>query len=504
MSPQAPQDRPSDGKDLASWLKTVHLWQIQPVRDVILIAGIVALAWLGYALSAVTVPLLLGLLIAYLFEPLVQWLSRFRWCPRPVAALGIVVVVYGAILVGLVIAVPLIVGQAVSLVERTRSGVFEARVMELIENLPAQYQDDARRGARWIFGSHDQTLDQHLDETLDPDASLADATGGEARGEAHDEARVEAHEEAKAPSTEDAAKTAPGEVEPATPPSATALASSEPKVEPQDESQTAPPAHADAQPASPRPVVVESVRLPNAGGNRWSILDVAGSGLRTAWSAIVSILTISLAIVLIPFYFYYFSVSYPRTVAFLGELVPETHRPKVFELARKMDRAVAGFVRGRIVISAIMGGMLALGWLIVGVPYAILLGLVTGVFCLVPYLGGVGLPIAIGLLFLEQAGVPEASRMGWISVLVWPTVVFLIVQAVEGYVLTPVIAGRATDLSVLSIFVAVLAGGALAGVYGMLLAIPVAACVKIILVEVVQPRIRAWTRGEASDPLPVD
>lgn len=504
MSPQSPPDRPSHASDPASWLRTVHLWQIQPVRDVILVAGIVALAWLGYALSAVTVPLLLGLLIAYLFEPLVAWLSRFRWCPRPVAALGIVVVVYGAILVGLVIAVPLIVGQAVSLVERARSGVFEARAMELIEKLPAQYQDDARRGARWIFGSHDRDADH------DHDASLADARSGEGQEESHEEAaeetRQEKGEQASPSSTSEAGTPEsgtpesgtpePGATETTSPTSTTTLASGG--------LQSAPPAGADAEPAAPRPVVVESVRLPGASGSQWSILDVAGSGLRTAWSAIVSILTLSLAIVLIPFYFYYFSISYPRTVEFLGGLVPETHRPKVFDLARKMDRAVAGFVRGRIVISAIMGAMLAVGWLIVGVPYAILLGLITGVFCLVPYLGGVGLPIAIGLLFLEEAGVPEASRMGWISILVWPTVVFLIVQAVEGYVLTPVIAGRATDLSILSIFVAVLAGGALAGVYGMLLAIPVAACVKIILVEVVEPRIRAWTRGEASDPLPVD
>ncbi|MGA0420849.1 MAG: AI-2E family transporter, partial [Phycisphaerales bacterium] len=89
-------------------------------------------------------------------------------------------------------------------------------------------------------------------------------------------------------------------------------------------------------------------------------------------------------------------------------------------------------------------------------------------------------------------------------VVLWPTVVFGVVQLFESYILTPVIAGKATDLSPLAIFVAVLAGGALAGIYGMLLSIPVAACVKIILVDVVLPRIQAWTRGETSDPLPVD
>jgi len=234
-----------------------------------------------------------------------------------------------------------------------------------------------------------------------------------------------------------------------------------------------------------------------------SLLGLAGSGLRTLYELVVGTLALLLAVVLIPFYFYYFSVSYPRTLEFVGGLVPEENRTTVFALARKMDSAVAGFVRGRIVISAIMGSMLAVGWLSVGVPYAILLGLVTGVLCAVPYLGGVGVPLAVGLLALDNVGVVESERMAWWAVILWPTLVFAVVQLVEGYILTPVIAGKATDLSPLAIFVAVLAGGALAGVYGMLLSIPVAACVKIVLVDVLLPRIRAWTRGETSDPLPM-
>ena len=70
--------------------------------------------------------------------------------------------------------------------------------------------------------------------------------------------------------------------------------------------------------------------------------------------------------------------------------------------------------------------------------------------------------------------------------------------------LIPVIAGRATDLGPVSIFVAVLAGAALAGVYGMLLSIPVAACLKIYGREVIMPRVKAWSSGEADDLLPLN
>jgi predicted PurR-regulated permease PerM len=169
-----------------------------------------------------------------------------------------------------------------------------------------------------------------------------------------------------------------------------------------------------------------------------------------------------------------------------------------------MDRAVSGFVRGRIVVSSIMGVLIAVGWKFFGVPYAITLGVVVGVFSLVPYLSVVGLPIAIGLLAVDQLALPEADRMTWFWILIGPTLVYGIVQFLEGYVLIPLIAGKATDLDPVSIFVAVLAGAAIAGVYGMLLSIPVAACLKIYLREVVMPHLRDWSSGRADDPLPLD
>lgn len=451
--------------------RRLHLWQIQGIRDLILAAVVLAVVYLGYALSSVTVPLLLGLLFAYLFEPLVQWLSRFRWCPRPVAAVGIITLAGGTLLLALALAIPLAVGQAVSLIETLRSGKVEARVAELIEVIPEQYRDDAQRGATWIFG--------HPVGTPIDDAA----------------ARLEQA------ASEDAA--------------AQAAARAERSAERDDRSETVPATAAESGGAETS--AAETTRTAEAGGSTTlavasdpgarragvSLLGLAGSGLRTLYELVVGTLALLLAVVLIPFYFYYFSVSYPRTLEFVGGLVPEENRTTVFALARKMDSAVAGFVRGRIVISAIMGSMLAVGWLSVGVPYAILLGLVTGVLCAVPYLGGVGVPLAVGLLALDNVGVVESERMAWWAVILWPTLVFAVVQLVEGYILTPVIAGKATDLSPLAIFVAVLAGGALAGVYGMLLSIPVAACVKIVLVDVLLPRIRAWTRGETSDPLPM-
>jgi len=217
-----------------------------------------------------------------------------------------------------------------------------------------------------------------------------------------------------------------------------------------------------------------------------------------------AVVQLGLVAFLIPFYFYFFSVSWPRILEFGRSLVPDRHRERTFELVGRMDEVVASFVRGRIVISLIMGVLFAIGWWICGVPYAIPVGIVVGIFSAVPYLGGVGIPLAVGLLLVEQLTQPGGRDMPWLLILGGPILVFVIVQIIESYGLTPIIAGRATNLDPVTILVAVLAGGSVLGVYGMLLAIPAAACAKILIMEMVLPKIEAWKRGERSDPLPLD
>ncbi len=227
----------------------------------------------------------------------------------------------------------------------------------------------------------------------------------------------------------------------------------------------------------------------------------------TAQSALWKLLDFSsllFAAVLIPFYFWFFSVGFPTALKFLGSIVPTSRQAKIFHLAAEMDAAVAGFVRGRILIAAGMGVMFAGGWWINGVPYALTLGLLAGTLSIVPYLGLVVVLPAIALLAASQLAIPEADRMAWYWIVGGPPLVFTIVQSIEGYLLTPIFAGRATNLGPVSIFVAVLAGASVAGLYGMLLAIPVAACAKILIRETVMPSLRNWAAGLSADPLPLN
>jgi predicted PurR-regulated permease PerM len=391
--------------------RDLHLWHYQAVRDLLLIALVAGLVWAGYALRAVTVPLLVALLLAYLFEPLVAWLVRRAHLSRKVAV-GLLIATVGLAVAGaLAIVVPVVVGQTAGLVRDFEQGSFRKTALDLGNQLPEPWRDKVL------------TLVNYLPAPAEGAAPEPASTG----------------------------------------------------------------------PPRPLPAGV-------ADGDAGARLM---RGARAAAGVIGNVLQIGFLAFLIPFYFFFFSLWYPSIVNFGGGLVPSSRRARINELLSRMDRVVAAFVRGRIVISLVMGVLFAAGWWLCGVPYSVVLGLVIGLFCAVPYLGVVGVPLAIALLAFRELGQPAGEAMPWWGILLWPTVVYAIVQTVDGYVLTPLIAGKATNLDPVTILVAVLAGGSIMGVYGMLLGIPVAACVKIVFTDVMLPRIRAWSAGETSDPLPL-
>ncbi len=392
----------------------LHLWQIQWVRDLLLISVVFLLLWLGYAMRDITVPLLVALLLAYLFEPLISYIDKHDGLPfgRMPAIAGLLTVLGAIVIVVLVIAIPMVVTQTLKITEHVETGQLRTQLTTVVTKYSPEVVKEEALG---VIGL--------LPTGVEDSVTTATTTGG--------------------------------------------------------------------------------VAATTSGGTS----DWLGFAKRTGSMALYvigTVLRFGLLAFLIPFYFFFFSLWYPDVVRFCRDLIPDDRRDHIESLLGRMDAAVSGFVRGRIVIAFIMGVLLAIGWMIAGVPYAIVLGIVVGVFCAVPFLGLIGIPLSVGLLFLEQMGVAEAQRMAWWAILLWPSLVFGIVQALDGWILTPLIAGRATNLDPVTIFVAVLAGGSVLGAYGMLLAIPIAACVKILLQDEVLPNMRAWARGDARDPLPVE
>ncbi|NBX35684.1 MAG: AI-2E family transporter [Planctomycetes bacterium] len=443
-------ERPTSGqpKPIPN-LARLHIWQVQAFRDLLVIAVVVGVVWAGYALRFVTVPLLLAFLLAYLVEPLVRWMCRVLRMSRSVAVTSLLATCGVAIAAGLLLVVPTVVRQAEDVVDKLKGGQFDAWIDKAEAVLPAEYRAEVKRVRAWISLEKSPLPSQgNVNAPDQPSAEGANAPAG-------------------APS--------PGSV--ATPPSATTSAAATP-----------PPT--DASAGEITATFSKALLSPTT----YDTLD-----------KLVGLSGLLFAAVLIPFYFWFFSVSFPSAVEFLGSLVPNAQRERVFELASEMDAAVAGFVRGRILIALGMGVMFAIGWWINGVPYALTLGMLAGVLSIAPYLGIVVLVPAIGLLAAQQLQIAdESQRLAWYWIFGGPPLVYVIVQSIEGYVLTPIFSGKATNLGPVSIFVAVLAGASVAGLYGMLLAIPTAACAKILVRETVMPSLRRWTEGKSSDFLPLD
>jgi predicted PurR-regulated permease PerM len=203
------------------------------------------------------------------------------------------------------------------------------------------------------------------------------------------------------------------------------------------------------------------------------------------------------------FFFFFFSVGFGNVRSFFRDLVPEARRERVFSLADRMDRVIAGFVRGRLTICACQIVLFTMLYWAIGVPAPFIVGPLVGVLTLAPYAAALGMPVAMALMFLSPAGLGD-FRDNWWWILAAPIGVQAISQVLDDYILSPMIQGKNTDMSMPLILFATIAGGVLGGFYGLLLAIPVAACGKILVTELVLPHVRAWSTGKASDLLPIN
>jgi predicted PurR-regulated permease PerM len=194
-----------------------------------------------------------------------------------------------------------------------------------------------------------------------------------------------------------------------------------------------------------------------------------------------SLLEVVLSGVLLPIFFFLLTWHFPDLRQYVRTTLEEGHDRRIHRMLGRMDQAVSAFVRGRLLVAAISAGGFALGWSLAGVPYALLLGFLTGLLTIVPYLSTVGWPIALLAKYIDVLS--SGGSGAWTDIVLWPSVVFVIVAFAEGWVLTPWIQSETMEMSALIVLISVLVGGAVGGALGMLLAIPVTACCKILFEE---------------------
>ena len=210
--------------------------------------------------------------------------------------------------------------------------------------------------------------------------------------------------------------------------------------------------------ASQQEALVQGLQM--IGGKALSVGSVIAYGLGALFSWAV-----------LPIYFAYFLTRKPKQVnteSLLPFLKPATRLDVVY-LAKEFVDIIVLFFRGQLMIAFLQGIMFAIGFGLAGLRYGIVIGLLLGFLNIIPYLGSiVGLSIVLPIAYF-QAG-------GSMDLLFWTLAVFVVVQLIEGYVLTPTIMGNRTGLHFMAIIVAIFFWGvALGGILGMIMAIPLTA-----------------------------
>ncbi|WP_332645758.1 AI-2E family transporter [Lysinibacillus sp. 54212] len=206
-----------------------------------------------------------------------------------------------------------------------------------------------------------------------------------------------------------------------------------------------------------------------------TVKDIATNittGVATGVTGLVTTLTsIVLSLVIVPFILFYLLWEGEKMPRFILRLFPPRKRNFVGEILHDMDKVISSYIQGQILVSICIGLMVTIGFLIIGLDYALLLGALAMVTSIVPYLGPV---IAI----------TPAAIIAIVSspfMLVKLAIVWTIVQLIEGKFISPQIMGKSLSIHPITIIFVLLTAGALFGVPGVILGIPTYALIKVLV-----------------------
>ena len=236
--------------------------------------------------------------------------------------------------------------------------------------------------------------------------------------------------------------------------------------------------------------------------NRWSDNLFGDSLTKTLGSEFSSMgptllrlpLTITstvLDFVVVVFVSFYTLVGVSGMRRFLLSLFPQGQRSHIDELLGSMAEAMGGYIRGVVINGVIVGFLTFLGLLFLGIDFAVVFGVMAGMLELIPVVGPIAsASIIVGLTLLQS---PTKAL---------EALIFMIVlQQLENHILVPNIMRSQTDISPLLSILALLAGGAIGGLMGALVAIPIAAALRVLVRQVIAPAIR---REAGAEPVEAD
>lgn len=178
-------------------------------------------------------------------------------------------------------------------------------------------------------------------------------------------------------------------------------------------------------------------------------------------------------VVFMPIVAYYMMKEWPSITQWVRDLMPRHSEDVIMGLLKEIDAKLAGFVRGQISVAVVLGISYAVILTVAGLKYGFLIGLMSGFLSIIPMVGSaVGLIVSIAVAWFQSGDLMFVGLIG---------AIFIAGQLIEGNFLTPKLVGDSVGLHPLWVFFSLLAGGALLGILGMFLAVPVAAVVGVLI-----------------------
>ena len=197
--------------------------------------------------------------------------------------------------------------------------------------------------------------------------------------------------------------------------------------------------------------------------------NVSGSALTTVTKVGTSVFTVLTILVLT----FMMLVEGPRWIAFMRELLPDRHHEQTERLTKDMYRVVKGYVNGQVLLAAIASLMLLPGLLIFHVSYAFALLGVVFICGLIPMVGHTIGAVIVTLVALFHSPVSAVGILAY----------YITYQQIENYLIQPRLQANTTDMSPLLVFMAVVIGVSFSGLFGGLVAIPVAGCIRVLILD---------------------
>ena len=208
--------------------------------------------------------------------------------------------------------------------------------------------------------------------------------------------------------------------------------------------------------------------------------DHAGSAVNVAksiWGGVAAssqaFAQFASVLIIMPIVAFFMMQEWPAMTKWGQDLMPRDHEKTIMNLLKEIDKKLSGFVRGQITVAFVLGVAYAIALSIAGLDYGVLIGLGAGILGVIPMVGStVGLLVGIAVAWFQSGEWQFVMLIGGI---------FIIGQIIEGNFLTPKFVGESVGLHPLWVFFALVAGGSLFGILGMLLAVPVAAVASVLI-----------------------